>query len=68
MRKGFDDVGEVILHLAFCDPQQLGELAGREPRPGNQLDDALTQGSFRRQHGPYPRQSWATSQLSTIEG
>jgi hypothetical protein len=45
-RKGFHDVGEVILHLSFWNSQQLGELVGRESSTGNQIDDALTRSSF----------------------
>jgi hypothetical protein len=45
-RKGFHDVGEVILHLSFWNRQQLGELVGRKSGAGNQLDDALTRSSF----------------------
>ncbi|HXX75048.1 MAG TPA: hypothetical protein VEI50_07950 [Nitrospiraceae bacterium] len=61
-------MSQVILHLSLWNPQQLGELVGREASVGDQLNDPLTRGSFRRQHGPHPRQSRAESQLRTMKG
>ena len=50
MRQTFHDMREMIFNLAFRDAQQVGELIGREPGTGQEIDDPLARRTFPRQH------------------
>lgn len=43
-------MNQVLLYLPFRNPQHPGQLLGGQPSLGQEIDHALTQGAFRRQH------------------
>ncbi len=49
-RQAFDDMGKVLFDLAFGDAEHLGQLVRGEPGSGQQLDHALADRAFGRQH------------------
>jgi hypothetical protein len=43
-------MSQVLLHLSFWNPEHARELIGGHPSIGQEINDALTQSPFERQH------------------
>lgn len=44
-------MSQVLLHLPFRDTEHPSQLIGGPPTVGQEIDNALTQGPLRKQHG-----------------
>ncbi len=48
-------MSQVLLHLPFRDTEHPSQLIGGPPTVGQEIDNALTQSSFGKQHGDMVR-------------
>jgi hypothetical protein len=49
-RKTFDDMGQVLFHVAFRNAEHLGQLVRRQPAAEKQIHHALARGAFDERH------------------